>query len=64
VGLISIIQIEKEFVLFYEIHAQISSCNRRGINLDYTKINITSRVHGAFYNFTTDTLYFVFDRRS
>jgi hypothetical protein len=34
IGLISIIENEKEFVLFYETHAQISSCNRGEMNLD------------------------------
>ena len=56
-GLISIIEIEKNFLLFYETSAEILNCNREEMNLDYSKINITNRVHGVFYNHTSDTLY-------
>jgi len=55
--LISIIEIEWEIVLFYETHAQISSCKRGEMNLDYSKIIITNKFHGVFYNYTSDTLH-------
>jgi hypothetical protein len=48
VGLISIIKIENDFVLFYETHAQILSCDRGELNLNYSRINITSRINGVF----------------
>jgi hypothetical protein len=56
-GLISIIQIDKDFVLFYETFAQILSCDKGEMNLNYSRVNITNRVHGLFYNHTSDTLY-------
>jgi hypothetical protein len=57
VGSISIIKIEKDFVLFYETFSQILSCDKRELNWDYSKVNITNRIRGLFYNHTSDTLY-------
>jgi hypothetical protein len=56
-GLISIIQEEKKFVLFYETFVHLLNCERGELNLDYSKINITKKVHGVFYNHSSDTLY-------
>jgi predicted Zn-dependent protease len=56
-GLISIIKIENDFVLFYETHAQILSCDRGELNLNYSRVNITNRINGVFYNESTDSLY-------
>jgi hypothetical protein len=57
VGLISIVKIEKDFVLFYETFSQILSCDRAELNLNYSRLNITNRINGVFYNYSTDTLY-------
>jgi hypothetical protein len=57
VGLISIIKIEKDFVLFYETFSQILSCNKGEEKLDYKKINITNSINGVYYNYTSDILY-------
>jgi hypothetical protein len=57
VGLISIIKIEKDFVLFYETYAQIASCDKGELNLNYSRVNVTNKINGVFYNHSTDTLY-------
>ena len=44
-------------VLFYETLAQVFSCERGELNLDFSRINITNRVHGVFYDNKTDTTY-------
>jgi hypothetical protein len=56
-GLISIIKIENDFVLFYETYAQILNCDIGELNLNYSRINITNKINGVFYNQSTDTLY-------
>jgi len=57
VGLISIVKIEKDFVLFHETFSQILSCNKGEEKLDYKKINITYSINGIYYNHTSDILY-------
>jgi hypothetical protein len=57
VGLISIIKIEKDFVLFYETFSRILSCNKGEEKLDYKKINITNSINGVYNNYTSDILY-------
>jgi predicted Zn-dependent protease len=57
VDLISIIKIENDFVLFYETHTQILSCDRAELNLNYSRFNIPNRINGVFYNYSTDILY-------
>jgi predicted Zn-dependent protease len=57
VGLISIIKIDEDFVLFYETFSQILSCEKEELKIDYSKINITNKINGVFYNHSSDTLY-------
>jgi hypothetical protein len=38
-------KIEKHFLLFNEIFAQILSCEKTEFDLDYSKINITNRIN-------------------
>ncbi len=42
---------------FFENYAQILNCDRGELNLNYSRINITNKINGVFYNQSTDTLY-------
>ena len=56
-GLVTIIKIKKDIVLFYETYAKVLNCQKGENNLNYSSVNITNRINGVYYNYSKDILY-------